>query len=133
MNASTGKFDVEFFAGYPKQITLSDELLKRGQQRYNIYCSVCHGLDGYGNGQINARALELGETKWVPPANLHSDTVVKRTEGHIFNTMTNGIRNMPGYGTQISVHDRWAIVAYVRALQLSQHVPADKVPAGKLQ
>jgi mono/diheme cytochrome c family protein len=106
--------------------------VERGQQRFNIYCAVCHGTDGYGNGPVNNRAVQRQEQKWVPAANLHSDVVRSRPDGHIFNTITNGIRNMAGYGSQIPVQDRWAIVAYLRALQLSQHAPASAVPAEQL-
>jgi mono/diheme cytochrome c family protein len=123
---------VQFFDSLPSQVKLSPELLKRGQERFNIYCAVCHGLDGYGNGAVNARAVEKQEPKWVPAANLHSDTVRSRPDGHLFNTVTNGIRNMAGYGSQISTEDRWAIVAYLRALQLSQHAPATALPKEKL-
>ena len=78
------------------------------------------------------RAVERQGPKWVPAANLHSDIVRSRPYGHLFNTVTNGIRNMPGYGSQIPIQDRWAIVAYLRALQLSQHAPASAVPTDKI-
>ena len=127
-----GKWQTTFFPGLPGRVALSEALLRRGQQRFAIYCAACHGLDGYGDGAVNQRAIELQESKWVPAASLHSDTVRGRPDGHIFNTITNGIRNMPAYGTQVSVEDRWAIVAYVRALQFSQAVPAQVLPAEKL-
>ena len=107
-----------------------------GQQMYSNYCAPCHGLDGYGHGPINERAQELqvkSEAQWSPAADLHGDTIRGRADGHLYNTINNGIRNMPGYGAQIPVADRWAIVAYLRALQLSQHAPADSVPPGKLK
>jgi hypothetical protein len=66
---------------------------------------------------------------WVQPKSLHDDDVVARPNGHIFNTITNGIRNMGGYGAQISTEDRWAIVAYVRTLQFSQRARGDAIPA----
>jgi mono/diheme cytochrome c family protein len=123
---------VEFFSGYPRQVEVNERLLKRGQVVYGIYCSPCHGLDGYGHGPVNERALELNEPKWVQAASLHADVVKRRPEGHLFNTISVGIRNMPGYGGQIAVNDRWAVVAYVRALQLSQDAPASAVPVEKL-
>lgn len=132
IDASTGKVDTIFFETLPSQIQLNQALLERGQQRFNIYCGVCHGNDGYGNGPVNVRALERSEAKWVPPANLHTEVVIGRQDGHLFNTITNGIRNMAGYGSQISTEDRWAIVAYLRALQTSQHVPPSAVPAQQL-
>ncbi len=132
-NSTGAERQVKFFDSLPPQVPLTPALLKRGQERFNIYCAVCHGQDGYGNGAINARALERQEPKWVPPADLNSDVVRGRPDGHLFNTITNGIRNMAGYGSQIPVQDRWAIVAYLRALQLSQHAPASLVPAEKIE
>lgn len=129
-NAAT-KPSVTFFKGFPKQIKVNEALLARGQTQFNIYCTPCHGYDGSGHGMVNDRAMELGD-KWVQAANLTSETVRSRTEGHIFNTITNGIRNMPPHGHQIPVEDRWAIVAYVRALQLSQDAPPNAVPQDKL-
>jgi mono/diheme cytochrome c family protein len=127
-----GKPQVKFFEGFPQQVKLDMALLKRGQERFNIYCSVCHGLDGYGHGATNERALELQRnargTAWTQAADLTKDPVKSRPEGHIYNTINVGIRNMPPYGPQIPVHDRWAIVAYLRALQLSTDVPSRDVP-----
>ena len=117
-----GKPQPKFFDGFPQQVELKQFLIERGQQRFNIYCSVCHGLDGYGKGQIEIRSEQLGTP--LNAKSLHDDTVRARSDGHIFNTITNGIRNMPSYSAQIPVDDRWAIVAYVRALQLSQNAPA---------
>ena len=123
-----GKPQIKFFEGFPERIKVDTALLNRGQERFNIYCSVCHGLDGYGHGAVNERALDLQKnakgTLWVQAADLTKDPVKSRPEGHIFNTINVGIRNMPPYGPQIPVHDRWAIVAYVRALQLAQDVPS---------
>lgn len=130
---ATGQSRVSFYDSLPSQVPLTPALLKRGQQRFNIYCSVCHGADGYGNGPVNARAIQRQEPKWVPPADLNSAAVRARPDGHIFNTITNGIRNMAGYGAQIPTQDRWAIVAYVRALQLSQDAPASAVSPEKLE
>ncbi len=121
-----------FYDSLPSQVTLDQPLLMRGQQRFNIYCATCHGADGYGNGPVNDRAVR-NKLSWVTPANLHSDAVRARPDGHLFNTITNGIRNMGGYGAQIPTVDRWAIVAFVRALQISQRVPASQVPAQQLE
>lgn len=103
-------------------------LLARGQERFGIYCSPCHGLSGYGDGIVAARADRLQEGTWVPPTNLHDEAVRVRQDGHLFNTITNGIRTMPAYGSQIPEADRWAVVAYVRALQLSQRADVAAVP-----
>jgi mono/diheme cytochrome c family protein len=126
---------VTFFEGFPLRITVDQKLIERGQQRFNIYCSTCHGVDGRGMGIVHQRATQLQNnsevsmgTSWVPPTNLHSDQARGRVEGHIYNTINNGIRNMGGLGAQIPTDDRWAIVAYVRALQLSDNFPASKLP-----
>ncbi len=104
-------------------------VLERGRQRYEIYCSPCHGLAGYGDGMVAQRADQLQEGTWTPPTSFHTELVRARPAGHLFNTISNGIRNMPSYGSQIPVDDRWAIVAYVRALQRSQNATIDDVPA----
>jgi len=109
-------------------LPLTPELLARGRERFNIYCAPCHGLGGAGDGIVNARALRLQEGTWTPPTNLHDAVVVERPAGHLYNTITNGIRNMPAYGPQIAERDRWAIVAYVRALQRSQGTTLEDVP-----
>jgi len=122
-----------FFKGFPKEVKVDEPFLQRGQLQFNIYCAPCHGNDGAGQGPVHQRAVFLQEGKWVPPANLHDAAVKARPDGHLFNTITNGIRNMAGYGSQIvNPSDRWAVVAYVRALQLSQDAPADDVPPEKL-
>jgi len=109
----------ELFSWRPQPV--DEALLKRGQERFNIYCAVCHGADGYGNGPVNARALELSEGTWTAAASLHTDLVRGRPVGQLYNTINNGIRTMPAYGSQIPVADRWAIVGYVRALQRAGH------------
>ena len=114
-----------------------EKLLRRGQQRFNIYCYVCHGLDGSGQGPVNERAMELqadgvAGMSWTPAAVLTADLIRAEPDGKIFNTITNGIRSMPSYGAQIPVSDRWAIVSYVRALQFSQKAPTSVVPKDKL-
>ena len=111
--------DTLFVTDYPLDVTA--DLLDRGQERYNIYCAPCHGVSGNGNGPVNARAASLAEGTWTPPTDLASQTVVDRPVGHLYNTIAKGIRNMPSYGAQIDPKDRWAIVAYVRALQLSRN------------
>ena len=123
----------QFLDSFPKQVDVDAALLKRGQERFTIYCSVCHGLDGHGHGQINERALELqGEevpkARWTQVADLTADIVRNRPDGHIYNTINVGIRNMPPYGPQVPPADRWAIVAYVRALQLTYDAPSRILP-----
>jgi mono/diheme cytochrome c family protein len=103
-------------------------LLQRGHERYDVYCSPCHGLAGFGDGMVAKRADELQEGTWTPPASFHTALVRERSVGQLFNTISNGVRNMPAYGPQIPIQDRWAIVAYVRALQRSQNATVDDVP-----
>ncbi len=123
-----GKADDDtWIVANPMPMSLS--LVERGRQRYDIYCSPCHGLSGYGDGAVSQRADQLQEGTWTPPTSFHTDLVRTRPAGHLFNTISNGIRNMPSYGSQIPVDDRWAIVAYVRALQRSQNATIDDVPA----
>jgi mono/diheme cytochrome c family protein len=110
-------------------VPATPQLVRRGQERYDIFCAPCHGLSGYGDGIVARRADRLQEGTWTPPSSLHTDLVRSRPAGQLFNTVTNGIRNMPAYGPQIPVGDRWAIVAYVRALQRSQHASIADVPA----
>jgi mono/diheme cytochrome c family protein len=109
-------------------LPLTAQLVRRGRERFDIYCAPCHGLAGYGDGAVAKRADALQEGTWTPPSSFHIDVVRQRPDGHIFNTISNGIRNMPAYGAQIPPADRWAIVAYVRALQRSQNARVDDVP-----
>ena len=121
--------DVEYFTGktekgdyirtLPVDVTLA--LLERGQERFNIYCSPCHSRDGHGRGIVVERGM-------VPPPNFHSDSIRAFPDGRIFDVITNGIRNMPAYRYQVPVADRWAIIAYFRALQRSQYAPKKDVP-----
>jgi mono/diheme cytochrome c family protein len=122
----TGREDGEYIDYFPIEIT--DSVIKRGQERYNIYCATCHGYDGVGNGMINQRAEQLAEGTWTPPTSYHTQQIRERPNGHLYNTIKNGIRSMSPYGSQISVEDRWAIVAYVRALQRSQNAALEDVP-----
>jgi mono/diheme cytochrome c family protein len=121
-----GKVNDQWITAMP--IDVNDAVMRRGQQRYNIFCAPCHGLSGTGNGMVAKRADFLAEGTWTPPSAMQDETVRSRPVGHLFNTITNGIRNMPAYGAQIPEADRWAIVAYVRALQLSQHATVSDVP-----
>jgi mono/diheme cytochrome c family protein len=116
-----GLVDDKWAETFPMPVTPA--LLERGRARFNIYCAVCHGLSGYGDGPIAVRAEQLqlqGKATWVPPTSYHEGDPPTRPVGHLFNTITNGIRNMPAYGDQIPPEDRWAIVAYVKALMKSQ-------------
>lgn len=103
-------------------LEVDSKLLDRGQERYNIYCSACHGMTGIGDGLVVRRGFR-------PPPSLHEQRLVDAPVGHFFDVMTNGFGAMPDYASQISVRDRWAIVAYIRALQLSQRANVADVPA----
>jgi mono/diheme cytochrome c family protein len=123
-----GKVNGEWATTFPPQVQITVAFVRRGQQRFNIYCTPCHGLGGAGDGIISARAIKLETPGWVAPLALIDQTVRDREHGHIFNTITHGIRTMPPYGDQIPPADRWAIIAYVRALQLSQNAKVEEVP-----
>lgn len=116
----------DYANNFPVPVTGS--LVDRGRERYQIFCSPCHGLAGYGDGMVALRADELQQGTWVPPSSFHEAPAHGRSVGHLFNTITHGIRNMPAYGSQVGVEDRWAIVAYVVALQRSQHAALDDLP-----
>lgn len=114
-----GRVDGEWADAFPAAVAVDEDLLARGRERFEIYCATCHGYSGRGDGMIAKRADKLMEGTWVPPTDLLSQAVLDRPVGHLYNTIRRGIRNMPPYGAQIPVQDRWAIVSYVRALQLS--------------
>ena len=98
--------------------------LTRGQQRFNIYCTPCHGRLGDGNGMVVQRGLRQA-------ASYHQDRLRQEKNGYFFDVITNGFGAMQGYAEQIPVRDRWLIVAYVRTLQLSQHASVEDVPADR--
>ena len=113
---------------FPMPVTMA--LMRRGQERFNIYCAACHGLAGEGGvtSVVSARAIRREDNGWVPPLSLFAPTVRQQAVGEIFNTITNGIRTMPAYASQIPEADRWAIILYVRALQRSQNADVKDVP-----
>ena len=134
-----GVIDGQWANVLPSQVKMDFATLRRGQERFDIYCSVCHGISGGGNGIVNQRAMELvantngpvNGTVWVQAKNLvHDELVTVQPMGQVFNTITYGIRNMAGYGSQVPTEDRWAIAAYVKALQRSQNAQPSDVPAG---
>ena len=107
-------------ANFPFPITL--EILQRGRERYDIYCSPCHSRSGEGDGMIVRRGF-------TRPASFHSDRLRQLPPGYYFHVITQGIGAMPDYRHQIQPHDRWAIVAYIQALQLSRNATIHDVPA----
>ena len=104
----------------PSQIKVDRDTVMRGQRQYNIYCAVCHGYSGEGNGLANNRAVALstsGESAWTEAKSLYDPTVIDQPVGRIYDTITNGRSTMGPYATRIKPEDRWAIVLYVKALQ----------------
>jgi mono/diheme cytochrome c family protein len=104
---------------------VTKEVLERGRERYNIYCAPCHSRVGDGNGFIPSRGFSR-----MPPS-YHTPRLQKAPLGYFFDVMTNGFGIMPDYASQVSPEDRWKIVAYIRALQLSQNATTADVPAGQ--
>ncbi|MBX3026017.1 cytochrome c [bacterium] len=98
------------------------EVLRRGQERFNIYCTPCHDRTGSGEGMIVQRGYKQ-------PPSFHDPRLRAVPDGYFFQVMTNGFATMPGYAAQVPARDRWAIVAYIRALQLSQNATLADVPA----
>jgi len=105
---------------FPLPVTA--ELLERGQQRYNIFCSPCHGIQGDGMGMVAMRGMKH-------PPSYHQDRLRNEPAGYFYDVVTNGFGAMYGYSSQIPPRDRWAIIAYLRALQLSRNVPVGELPA----
>jgi hypothetical protein len=114
-----GKEGHRLVAALPMPLTR--ELLSRGRERFNIFCSPCHDRTGGGRGMVVRRGYQ-------PPPSYHIDRLRDAPVGHFFDVMTNGLGAMPDYASQIDVSDRWAIAAYVKALQLSQNAPVSDVP-----
>jgi mono/diheme cytochrome c family protein len=127
-----GKVAGAFATTFPEQIPLSPETMARGRERFGIYCTPCHGQTGEGDGMVAKRAAMLQEQgvagAWVPPTNLTNDNLRFTPVGSLFDSITNGVRNMPAYGPQITTEDRWAIVMYVRALQRARLATLQDVP-----
>ena len=121
-NVDAGKVDKVTVKEFP--FPVDETVVNRGQERYNIYCSPCHDKTGSGNGMVIQRGF-----KRQPPS-YHIDRLRQADVGYFFDVITNGFGAMPDYKAQIAPRDRWAIVAYIRALQLSQHAAASDVPGG---
>ena len=116
--------DEAFFTGKVSNATvkelpfaIDEQVLDRGQERFDIYCSPCHGRTGSGDGMVVQRGYRR-------PPSFHVDRLREAPPGHIYDVITNGFGAMPDYAAQVPVRDRWAIAAYMRALQLSQNATA---------
>jgi mono/diheme cytochrome c family protein len=118
----TGKVAGQLVEEFPFAIAHAE--LARGRERFNIYCTPCHGRVGDGKGMVVQRGLRQA-------ASFHQDRLRQEKVGYFFDVITNGFGAMPDYATQIPVRDRWLIVAYVRTLQLSQHASVNDVPADR--
>lgn len=103
-------------------LPVNQELLERGEGRYKIFCTPCHGLQGDGNGMVAMRGMKH-------PPSYHQDRLRQSPNGYYYDVITNGFGQMYGYSSQIPPRDRWAIVAYIRALQLSRNAPQADLPA----
>jgi hypothetical protein len=119
-----GKSGEELVDTFPFPVT--KEVIERGQQRFNIFCTPCHGYVGNGDGIIVERGLRA-------PPSYHIDRLRNAPVGHFFDVMTNGFGAMPSYASRIPPRDRWAIIAYIRALQFSQNAKLADVPPGERQ
>ena len=115
-----GKEGENFVTKIPMPVT--KDFVLRGQERFNIYCTPCHSKVGDGNGIVVKKGM-------LKPTSFHDDRIVQMPVGQIYDSILNGVRgNMPSYAYAIPVEDRWAIIAYMRALQLSQRASLDMVP-----
>ena len=115
----TGQVDGHEVDEFPFPVTAA--VVERGQQRFNIYCSPCHGTTGLGDGMIVRRGYRR-------PPSYFTARLMNAPASHFFNVITNGFGAMPDYKAQVPVRDRWAIAAYIRALQLSEHATMQDVP-----
>jgi mono/diheme cytochrome c family protein len=127
LEMATGKTaSGEFIDALPKSVPLDAQLMERGQNRFRIYCAPCHGVDGAGRGTI----VERGFT---PPPKLYETKVREQPLGYYYDVITNGHGVMYGYAARIAMRDRWAIAAYLRALQLSQSADVAELEANDLE
>ena len=110
------------FAGFPPALKVDEKLLQRGEDRYKIFCTPCHGLQGNGEGMIAMRGMKH-------PPSYHDERLRKEPNGYFYDVMTNGFGAMYSYSERITPSDRWAIIAYIRALQLSRNAKAADLPA----
>src|SRR5690606_30779942 len=124
----TGQVNGQPATEFPKAIAEQDprEVLKRGQELYNIFCAPCHDRIGNGHGMVPRRGFPH-------PPSFHTDRLRQAPVGHLFDVPTNGFGRMPSYRDRTSPEDRWAIVAYIRALQFSQSIPPSELDAGDLE
>jgi mono/diheme cytochrome c family protein len=120
----TGKVNGQASEAFPFPVT--QEIVERGRERFDVFCSPCHGFAGDGDGMIAQRGFRR-------PPSLHEDRMRAAPVGHYFDVITNGFGVMYPYGYRVTPRDRWAIIAYIRALQLSRQASIDDVPEAERQ
>ena len=133
LSRERGAVDPVFFTGQDENglatelpVELTAELVLRGQERYNIFCTACHGYDGRGNGIVVQKGF-------VQPTSFHAQRLLDQPVGYYVNAITNGFGRMYSYASRVPPEDRWAIASYIKALQLSQNAAVDDVPADVLE
>lgn len=117
---TTGRHNGEPLAEFPEEVEVNVETLRRGRERYSIFCQHCHGISGYGDGMVVQRGFPA-------PPSYHTERLRDLEIGRVFDVITNGRGRMPAFGRRIPPADRWAIIAYIQALQLSQHARLDEL------
>ena len=127
-----GTVDGDWANSFPPEVDVNAALLARGEARYGIYCTPCHGISGHGDGMIARRTAVSDYGAWTV-TDLSSEKGLAHPIGELFNIIGHGINTMPGYKSQIPIEDRWAIVAHVKAIQFSQSVDVAEIPAGEKQ
>lgn len=123
---TTGLNDDLLIAYLPAPLKLTPEMLQRGRERFDIYCAVCHGVTGAGDGEVVRRGFPA-------PPSYHTDRLRNAPLGHFYDVITNGYGVMYSYASRIEPQDRWAIAVYIRALQLSQHANPEDVPPNEIR
>ncbi|MCC6214973.1 MAG: DUF3341 domain-containing protein [Polyangiaceae bacterium] len=126
-----GRVEGEYARTFPSALPVDEAAMKRGQTQYDIFCAPCHGLSGAGDGIVSRRAQDKEQSMWVPPTNLTQGYLRRMPVGQMYELIGKGVRNMPAYGPQISIEDRWRIVLYVRALQRAGNATIEDVPAAE--
>lgn len=118
-----GREGDQFASTFPAQMRIDEAMLRRGKERYEIFCTPCHGVLGDGKGFVASRGFETKQ-----PANMHEQRLREMPPGYFFDVITNGFGTMYSYASRVNVEDRWAIVAYIQALQVSQNASLADVP-----
>lgn len=123
--------ELNWLSKLPASLVVDEKLFELGEQKFNQVCAVCHGYAGFGNGLVAKRAEALAATYWLQPTSVHDERILQQPIGRIYYTITHGKGKMGGYGSTLNVNERWAVAAYVKALQRSQNALESDVPDGK--